>query len=160
RDQRRQLAIDRVVAGREHMCDAPRAGRDGRLPRQQLDQCTGRIERRAWKRTEAGDEDRKRHYDSPSDLASSSTAIAGEARAAATAASSLGTPTRSVGSDFSRAITRSSSIAHTHLPCWPRRRVSSAPAALMRLRCSETFSPSSLMPPPVKAENVTTGGVH
>src|SRR5689334_17334488 len=108
------------------MCDAPRAGLHRRLPRQQLDQRAGRIEWRAWKWTEAGDEDGERHHDSPNDLASSSTAIAGEVWPAATAASSLGRRARKVGSDLSRAITRSSSMDHIHLTCCWRLRMSSA----------------------------------
>src|SRR5262245_20272591 len=160
RDQRWQLAIDRVVARSKHMRDASRAGLHGRLSRQQLDQRAGGIEWRAWKRTEAGDEDRERHYVNPSDLASSSTATAGEVRPAATAATSLGRRARKAGSDLSRAITRSSSIDHIHLTCCSHRRAASAPAALIRSRCSETLPQSSAMPSPVKAENVTTGGVH
>src|SRR5262249_42157374 len=159
-DQRRELAIDRVVARCKHMRDAPRAGLHARLTRQYLDQRTGRIERRARKGAKAGDEDRDRHHDSPSDLASSSTAIAGEVRPAATAASSLGSRARKTGSDLSRAVTRSSSMAHIHLTCCSRRRAASAPAALVRSRCSEILAHSSAMPSPVRAEKVITNGVH
>src|SRR4051812_31184557 len=90
RNQHRQIAIDRVVARCKHMRNAPRAGLHARLTRQYLDQRASWIERRAGERTEAGDENRERHHARPSDLASSSPAIAGEVRPAATAASSLG----------------------------------------------------------------------
>jgi hypothetical protein len=88
----------------------------------------------------------------PSAVAISSTATAGVMRPSATAVSIRGSFALIAGSDFRRAKTRSSSIAHIHLTCCSRRRAASSPDFSMRLRWSSTVSHSSAMPSPVSAE--------
>ena len=95
REQLRQIAVDRRIAGREkharRLSRLPEPAAAGRARRSH--QRPGRIERRARKRPEAGDEDGDSHH-TPSNCAISSTASVGASLPAATAASACLGPCR------------------------------------------------------------------
>jgi hypothetical protein len=62
-EQRRQVAVDRGIAGGKDMRDEPHAGERGPAqPRQPLHQLSRRIERGSGKRAETGDEDVEHRY--------------------------------------------------------------------------------------------------
>src|SRR6185369_7065759 len=123
--------------------------------RQRAHQRTGRIDRRARKRAEAGDEDGGH---TPNNAAISSTAKVGVNFPAATCASATLSLLRTAGSERSRAVSRSSSMVHIHLTCCSRRRSVSSPLAVILSLCASTCAQSCGMLSPVSAEYVITGG--
>ena len=63
-NQHGQFAIDGRVTCRENVADDFDVREAGASRSDEpLDQCSGRIKRRAWKRTKSGDKDRERHLD-------------------------------------------------------------------------------------------------
>src|SRR5262249_23208185 len=150
----RQLAIHVAVGHWKDVADAIDIGEHWPAqPHQALDQRAGRVERRAGKRLEAGDEDADRSAHALSSNAPIvSAATAGDSLPCATLLSISRTLARIAASARSFDRVRSSSIDHIHFTCCSRRRWAKSPEAVMASRCSRTFCQSSEMPEPVRPE--------
>src|ERR1700743_2394168 len=134
RDQVGELAIHRRVGDVEDV-----TGQRDRVEcraaklRQPLDERRGGIERRAGKRTKAGDEN-SQSFAHQSISAISSAATEGEIRPLATSDSIRLTLARTDASARSLAMVNCSSIDHIHFTCCCCRRAANSPEAFMAVR--------------------------